>query len=980
MDQIEKPNPEAPMFVLKGVSKTYGRKNRAFLALKDVSLCLPKTGFVAILGESGSGKTTLLNLMGGLDKPTSGQLYFHGRDLTAASSRELDCYRNRSVGFVFQSYHLIPHETVLGNVMLRLRLSGSSKKEAKEKATRVLTSLGLGDIAKKKPAELSGGQAQRVAIARAIVSSPSVIFADEPTGALDSETSLQIMDLLRELSSSTLVVMVTHNRALAQKYATRTIELKDGSVISDSSPMEGDVPEIPSQPSRAKMRFLSFGAGLSSSFRNIANKKGRTAITSLACSIGVMGVGMVLGVTDGFSSYVHQVESSIASSVPISIAPWIYSVRSSAINPSDKELFPDDDELRVYDTTSDTYVYHQNKFTPEYIEYLRRIENDPSCPAYGSAMSVMFNRANLDFHFLTSDGLTGEHIKKVSQYSWASASAYSVNNYTQLPTYVMHELYGKENELSSLYDVIYGRFPTEASEMVLIVDRFNRVEFSTLRTVGIIPQSTQYADLSSSGKTRFDFSEIVEDFPGDPDCKTYRCYRNSDYFQVGKVAPTVYQRKCYSDVHFSIPLQRFVGEEDEKEFQCYVNAEYANENNPYDRVYQDESYSPIECKIVGVIRPTEESYLQLMPSSIGYTPALTELMYRDYEEGGKGQILASTEEKSWYVPRLYESDGVTKSASDGLEILNTKVLPLIQDLSNKNVSELTSILTSKYLTSALEGAVVFAGASGRQDSLGNRYYPGFTTSVSTYLSWCRTFGTEFDTEEVPSMSLSEESIGAWVSTLFSRDLFELDGAPNIVECLAYMNAYSVISNILVFPSSLTTKDTLRSYLNAWNEGKADADQVTYADIMTDVTGGLNGLIKVISVVLILFASISLVIGAALTAIVTYISVMERKEEIGILRSCGGRKLDVAFLFESETFFIGISSGIVGVLLTLMLCSPLNSFLKTAFPTYVMTDIAHLTPFYGVMLIAGSVVLGLLSGLIPALIAARKDPVACLRSE
>lgn len=969
-----------PLFVVDGVSKDYTKKNHSFFALSEVSLALPKAGFVAILGESGSGKTTLLNLLGGLDRPSAGHLYFDGEDLTKASSRTLDRYRNQSVGFVFQSYHLIPHETVLGNVMLRLRLSGIGRKEAKQKSIEVLESLGLGEVISKKPSELSGGQAQRVAIARAIVSSPSVILADEPTGALDSETSVQIMDLLKGFSKNTLIVMVTHNRGLAEKYADRSIELRDGRVVSDTNPLPVDIPEKRANEGKKASRFLSFGAGIASSFRNILNKKGRTAITSIACSIGVLGVGLVLGVTDGFSTYVHQVETAIASSVPLSIAPWIYSVRSEAINPSGDDIYPDDNQLRVYDTNTNLYVNHQNKFTPEYIEYLRRIENDPECPAYGAAMSVMFNRANLDFHFLTSDGFDGEHIKKVSQYTWASASAYSVNSYTQLPTYVMHELYGKEAELSSLYDVIYGRFPSNANEMVLIVDQYNRVEFSTLRAVGIIPQSTQYADISSSGDTTFDFSDIVEDFEGDTKCKTYRCYRNSDYFQVGKVNPTRFTKPSYSNVRYSIPLGKFVGDEDNKELTSYINAEYANESNAYDRVYEDKDYNPIECKIVGVIRPTKESYLQLMPSSIGYTPELTELMYTDYEEGGAGNVLATTEANNWYVPRLYESDGVTKSASDGLEILNQRVLPVIQDLTNKDMEELTSILSSTYLTNALNGVVTYVGASARQDSVGNRYYPSFTSSISTYLGWCRVFGTEFDTDQVPAMSLTEESIDEWVDVLLSRNLFDQDGSPNIVECLAYMNAYSVISNILVFPSSLTTKDALKAYLDAWNIDKTDADQITYSDIMGDVTGGLGALIVVLSAVLILFASVSLVVGAALTGIVTYISVMERKEEIGILRSCGGRKLDVALLFESETFFIGLTSGLIGVVLTYLLCAPINSFLRNALPTYVLTNIAHLTPLFALLLIAGSILLGLISGLIPALVAARKDPVVCLRDE
>ena len=970
---------EAHSFLeLTGVGKDYTRKNATFSALKDVTLSFPEKGIVAILGESGSGKTTLLNLIGGLDAPTRGSIRIEGREITGLSSRGLDHYRNREIGFVFQSYHLIGHQTVLQNVLLPLKLAGVKQKEATRIAKEKLALVGLAGQENKRPSELSGGQAQRAAIARAIANSPKIILADEPTGALDSETSVQIMDQLADIAASRLVLLVTHNQALANRYASRILVLKDGEVVSDTGPEPEKRLYAPSI-SRKKPR-MSLLSAIASSLMSLRAKIGRSAITAFACSVGIVGVGLVAATTTGFSSYVGSVEAGIASAVPISIAPNIYSVNTKSVTAPSAEAFPDDDQVHVYNTNANLYVSHKNQFTPEYVEYLSRIMDDPGCPVYGDAMSVLFNRANLDFHFLTQDGQNGDHIRRISQYTWAGETAYSINSYTQLPTYIMHELYGDEDKLSSLYDVIYGRFPTAANEMVLIVDRYNRVEFSTLQRTGILPSNIQYADLVNQGAESIDFSSIVADDEDDEDCKVYRCYKNSDYFRVGKVEPNVISRDTYDDIHFDPILKKFVGTESTKTFTSYINADLSGVDYPYDLVYEDESFNPIECKIVGVIRPTKQSFLQLMPASIGYTPALTAIMAGDYAEGAPGHVLAEQERQNWYVPRLYAADGVTKSSADGLEILNASLAPLIEDLQTKSFEEITSMLTSTYITNLLNGVIRYVGASCTMRPNGLKNDPGITTSISTYLSWCHVFGTEFDTSDVPPMSAREESVIDWLRVFLSRDLFAEEGSPNIVECLSYMNAYSVITNILVFPSSLTTKDALKGYLDAWNVGKTDAEAITYADVMSDVTSGLGAIVSVVSGVLVVFASISLIVSSLMTAIITYIRVVERTQEIGVLRACGASKGNVAEIFESETAVVGIVAGLIGIGATYLLCQPINLLLKREFSAYVFTDIAWLSPWFALGMLGVSVLLALLSGLIPALLAARKDPVVCLRSD
>lgn len=460
------------------------------------------------------------------------------------------------------------------------------------------------------PTNFPADKRREPSIARALAASPDLILADEPTGALDSETSIQVMDLLSGLAKDRLVLMVTHNRELASRYAERIIEMRDGKVISDTRPLSFGGKFTPKKAERHKS-LLSLFSAIRSGASSILSKFGRSSLTAIACSIGIVGVGLVLATTTGFSSYISAVESGVASSVPISIAPMIFSVNADKFASSDMEAFPEDDKLHIYNMNQELYVSHQNRFTPEYVDYLKRITDDPTCPAYGQAMSVMLNRKDLDFHFITKDGKDGEHYRRIYQYNWAGDSAYTVNSYTQLPTYVMHELYGDEDKLSSLYDVIYGRYPTKPNEMVLIVDRYNRVEFSTLQNTGLLPQNLQYADLEASDLASIEFSSIVADSDDDEDCKVYRCYRNSDYFQVGKKEPKVFKRKAYDNVRYHPLTGKFVGEETEKEFTSYVNADLNGVEYPYDLVYNDESLRPIECKIVGVIRPTEQSLLAI---------------------------------------------------------------------------------------------------------------------------------------------------------------------------------------------------------------------------------------------------------------------------------------------------------------------------------------------------------------------------------
>lgn len=970
----ETPNTDVSVELI-GVSKDYFIDKKPFRAVDDLSIAFPKKGFVAILGPSGCGKTTLLNLLGGLDRVTEGTILVDGKSVEGFAAKDWDAYRNERVGFVFQSYNLVVHQTVYQNVEAPLLLAGVKRAEREKRVKSALERVGLTSEIKKKPNQLSGGQSQRVAIARAIVNEPEMILADEPTGALDSNTSVLVMDLIKELSQERCVIVVTHNQELAEKYADRIITMKDGKISSDSNPLKTAQNDKNSEQLRKKRTSMGFLSALRSSGLNILSKKGRTALTSIACSVGIIGVALVLATTNGFSSYVNKVESSVASSIPISIAPTIYNVNLKQYVSG--ESYPNDGKIRVYDTDSNLYVYHTNKFTKEYVDYLEAL-SDPSCPAYGTALDVMYNRENFSFNIISEDGMGTGRYRTISQTSWAGETGWAVNNYTQLPSYTVHEIFGSEDNIGSLYDVIAGRFPRNANEMVLFVDQYNRVEYSTLKRLGVFPNSSQYTDFAD---TTLDFSDLLYEGEGDTKYKEYKCYRNSDFYQVATNPAHHYTVDSYDDIRFNVTTGQFEGTESTKELICYRSPFYGGDTEPQKTVYLDDAkFNPITCKIVGVLRPTKTSFIQLMPSSLGYLSSLADLLAKDYEEGQPGHEIGEAQKASWYVPRLYKDEGKTiKSDSDGLAVLNRNMAEFMHGLQEKT-DDIASYLTSTYITNKLDGAIYYRGVNATYYPSSDGYSVPATTSVSSFLSYCHRFGADFDTTRVPRMSTSDDDLSRWLSVFLDADFWSDFGDPSIIDCLAYMNSYSLISSILVFPSSLTTKNRLKAYLDDYNVGKSEVDRITYADILGDLMNGLSAIISVVSAVLVVFASISLVVSSVMTAIITYVSVIERTKEIGILRACGGRKRDVGRLFEAECVIVGLVAGVIGIGATYLLCIPVNLILKSLFPTYIFTNIAALSPWHALALMGIAVVLAFLSGLIPSRIAARKDPVICLRSE
>ena len=943
---------------LEHVSKEYEFDGKPFYALKDVSISFPKKGMVAILGPSGCGKTTLLNLMAGLDHKTSGSLLIEGVSDHEFKQKDWDVYRNSKIGFVFQNYNLVNYRNVLHNVELPLQLSGIKKKDRKSKALSALKKVGLEGFQKKKVSQMSGGQLQRVAIARAIVNDPAFVLADEPTGALDSQSSKLVLDVLKNISHERLVVFVTHNEELANVYADRVVRMKDGQVISDdvSNPQNllEDHPSNCSDERKTKRGFLSTGSVLGSCFENIAHKKVRTALTALSCSFGILGVALVFAINNGFSGYVESVERSVANSVPISLSP----VTTRTHYESEETLpeYPDEEIVNVYDSKKSFSETVYNNFSDEYFSYLDAIMEDSSCSAYGSAMSVMYYRKSLNYHFLKED--PSGKVREISQYTNAKSSSYTIASLTSLPGTILHEMYGDEANMSSLYDTIKGKFPTEAGELALILDSYNRIDFSTMKALGFYASN---ATLDDTNKT-LTFDDMLN--------TEFKCYTNSSYYGVSSLEELEEKTQEVSvDAYSNLSAQISDDNNDGTYEAKVIDGDPTNHKKTCkcidaptaEEVFEDDAkHKPIRCKIVGILRPTKGSYLQLMPSSLAYTPALSKIMVAD-QQTEVTKKLAEYQKDDWYIPDNKKLDGKEKLQS-AFECLASALTKL---KSGKTFDDVSGDLSN--FKDNLNSAFYFYIATKK-----GYYYSG----VSSYLSLCKNLGSEFGEIDFKSMVL-EAALND--SVVLGYDFFDGTGETNIVDCLASLNSYALVDSILIFPTSLASKTILKSYLDAWNAAHPDSRN-DYIDIMSDFTGEIGTLVQLVSVILVIFASISLLVSSIMTAIITYVSVVERTKEIGILRSCGAKKLDIARLFESECLFIGIVAGCVGVLLTCIACIPVNHVLNSLFPSNNLGEIAKLNPVHAVILIAVSALLAFLSGLFPSQIAARKDPVVCLRSE
>ncbi len=934
------------MLKLSGIKKDYKVASGAVHALKGVDLEFRKNEFVCILGQSGCGKTTLLNIIGGLDHYTSGDLVIQGKSTKDFSDRDWDVYRNHRIGFVFQTYNLIPHQTVLSNVELALTIAGISKEERKRRAKEALERVGLGGELSKRPNQLSGGQMQRVAIARAIVNDPDILLADEPTGALDSKTSVAIMDLIKEIAAERLVIMVTHNPELAEQYATRIVRLHDGVVEADSDPYtatdeehasdgfterEG-VDEAPAgkkakkeKKHRARMGVF---AAIALSFRNLLSKKGRTAATSIAGSIGIISVCLVLALSNGFGNYMRRTEEDMLSAYPITVSETALDYTAAMEGITSPSELPDLERLgdRIYINSFLTNLAQGvaivNTITPEYVDYLE--EGKRKNPENFAALQYNYGFGMTDALFteMTTGGELAGKDEEKRIFSVEALKDYLIDELIQaeggeqyrgllrfvnLFTDVFNKMPGTEDFSSesygeyvlSQYDLIKGEFPKDEHGAVLVVGPNNDVIDLTLVQLGFLTEQ-EFLTLFNIG--------LPENADADP------------VAALSSMRSEVSLADEEPDEAFLLPFSKVF----DQQYVLYHADELYTENTDYDdsdTLFNNSSlhggypfsYSSdrsdldvgengekgIGFKITGILRLKEGLSYGCLEEGLNL-PEATVNKYIAHNKDSK--IAQWIREKSQVPEEIYKT-----------------MMEMAED------SSLFGKDTKLYFSPA--------------ESLNDSYEP-FSKTV---------MGVKFSCNLSLSYETALRTIGA-------------DDSPN---------------EISVYPTNFDAKDAVMAYLDGWNDTHPESEQIKYSDRVGLLMGMIQTVFDLITYVLVAFTAISLVVSSVMIGIITYVSVVERIKEIGVLRSLGARKQDIRNLFNAETFIIGLGAGIIGVVVTYLLSAVISAII---FSLSGIGGLASLPVTTALIMVCVSVALTLISGLIPAQAAAKKDPVIALRTE
>lgn len=912
------------MLQLKQIRKEYKTGDLIQTALDGVTLNLRDNEFVAVLGPSGSGKTTLLNIIGGLDRYDSGELIINNISTKRYNDRDWDSYRNHTIGFVFQSYNLIPHQSVLANVELALTISGISGNDRRERAKAALEKVGLGDQLHKHPNQMSGGQMQRVAIARALVNDPDILLADEPTGALDTDTSMQVMELLKEVAKDRLVVMVTHNPELAEKYATRIVKLRDGRIIDDSDTYEIEKTEL-KEPQHRNMgkSSMSFKTALSLSFNNLRTKKARTLLTSFAGSIGIIGIALILAISTGVNTYISDLQKSTMTSYPISIEAQSMDLSSmlaagrdntdSAGEGADHEkdaVYSDGSSIEM--ASSITTNITENNLT-KFKEYLESDDCDITqyvgengiAYSYDTAFSVyahdpdgiLVNTDGSTLDDSSSKGAGGMNMMSGMSSMMSSGS----NNFEELMPGTEGNLIS--DAITDNYELLYGEWANSYDEVVLVLDKNNEISSTALYELGILP-SSEYKEILQKIE---DGQEVALDT------------RQWSYEEI-----------CSQELYM-IPA-------------CDLYQE--NENGLFEKIgdtdYEIESLlsSAIKLKITGVIRPAEDAENALISESIGYTSALTEYLI-DYTNNS---AVVQAQQAS---PDNNVLNGAEFSpADDAAKIADTK--NYLNRLSDKEKADMCrEILQSAYSDDPNNAQMMQNMTDAQLSATLDRYVLG-----------------SGDTENERLLSIYD--------TYISSGSYDDN-----------MTAFGYVSpdapaGINIYVDSFEDKEAITDCIDDYNKTVAEEDQISYTDYVGLLMSSVTTIVNVISYVLIAFVAVSLVVSSIMIGIITYISVLERTKEIGILRAIGASKRNISQVFNAETFIVGLCSGLIGIGITLLLLIPGNAIIHSLTGS---ADINAVLPIgSAVLLIVLSVILTLIGGFIPSKKAAKKDPVAALRAE
>ncbi len=977
---------------LENIVKTYPVGDTKVEALRGVTMEFRKSEFVAILGPSGCGKTTLLNLIGGLDSYTSGDLIISGRSTKEYKDGDWDTYRNHSVGFVFQSYNLIPHQSVLANVELALTLSGVSRAERRKRAREALEKVGLGDQLSKKPNQMSGGQMQRVAIARALVNDPEIILADEPTGALDSETSVQIMEILKEISKDKLIIMVTHNPDLAEEYASRTIRLLDGQVVSDTAPYTAEEKEQAKEKKTHKKPSMSFFTALSLSFNNLLTKKGRTFMTSFAGSIGIIGIALILSVSQGVQGYIDGVQEDTLASYPITIEKEtvdLSSVLTNVMGADPGELKHDTDKVYsssgMYEmmnalNTADTETNDLKSFK-EYLES----EGNKVTPH----LSAVQYGYDLDFNIYTKDAegtIVKSDVMELMQNMMGGNMSSTVTDSAMMQSYqqgfsVWEEMLQGEGGdlinplLKDQYDLIHGKWPAAYNEMVLILNQNNELSDIVLYALGL--------------ESEENMTKIMEAYLNGEEIKT-------------EVKSWTYEEMC--DLTFRLIL-------DADRYQYDAESGIATDISGNDTGLRFLYDNGIELKITGILRPNEDATSAMMSGSIGYTSALTR--YAADQANGKEVVKKQlADEKTDIFTGLPFATGEEQEPTDAEKVTGFK--QYIEGLDTAGKAELyTKIMTTptqEYLDQTING--MLGGMTREQIEKQVMEAAGSSTNMSaqTIQEYIDSMDDEtlfaYVREELEKQITAQyaEATGKQLANMPAAALaaaldqavpgysekqlveyYDLYMPPTVSEAtleenlkkLGYVDLESP-ATISLFAATFADKDKIADAIDDYNKGKDEEQQISYTDYVALLMSSVTTVINAISYVLIAFVAISLVVSSIMIGIITYISVLERTKEIGILRAIGASKRDISRVFNAETLIVGFAAGAFGIGVTLLLNILINIILHAV--TGIPTLNAVLPWQGGVILVAISMILTFVAGLIPSGVAARKDPVIALRSE
>lgn len=919
------------MVKITHLSKKYLIDKDEFLALDDINLEFPSVQFVSILGPSGCGKTTFLNCLGGLDCFDDGDIIVDDKSLKSMKSKEIDSYRNNYIGFVFQNYYLIPQLTVLDNVKIALEVKNYSKEEVEEKSLKALTKVGIENLKNKKPNQLSGGQAQRVAIARAIVNDPNIILADEPTGALDSQSSIAIMDLLKDLSKDHLVIMVTHNEELAKEYSDRIISLKDGKLVSDEK-----INELTNKSRREKKldkSHLSKKMTFKLAFKNFLSRKWKTILTGVANSFGMIGIGFFLAINHGFSIYSTNLSSATATSLPVVVSA--YNQKSSTESYSEKNasaLYPSTDEIYPKVDVSSQNSYTYNNFTSKYFSYLDTLKDEGILREYISSYGNDYSY-NLVTEFPSS--IKGDNQGGLAKVTTTTTSYNYYASQASLPYNIFHVLYGDLDQ----YDLIAGEMPTNKNQLVLVVDKYNSVSFNVLQKLGFYNSSDQQKDVQDTSldtKVKpIKFTDIIG--------KEYKVFSNDEYYtnyDVLKVTDAFGQTK---------EITRYE--------EATLNQDFYDNHGK-------------KLTISAIIRPKSTSSFSILSPSLCYLPALQDELMTENEKSGVANTI--------WQNLVFERPS---DLADDENVL-TSFLERLQTIVDKYNSSESTVLPTTDLNSLFNDYFC--------------YYPFVHVSYkyigfSTFLNHARTHGSNLVSNELLGKDLSD-------STVLNKQIesiknYYLQGDfeslyKSIISMIAYSNAYSEITGVVLFPTDLSKRSVLIQKLDEFNEvdgnslhASSDEEKVYYVNVEANaMLEDVGQMISLVSVILIIFAVISLVVSSSMTALLTSNNVLERRKEIGLLRSLGSKKNDVISLFEVESFFIGILAGIIGSIMTFVLAIPINNLINTSYSYYNVGTICDFTWYHALIVISFSIIIVLLSALIPSIKASKQNPVDALRSE